>query len=450
MENIKTKLKEYKDIVLNLISLSLPILGGNVSQILVSFADNIVAGRYSTLALGAISVASAIIMTVTIGAIGLILSISPVISNFRGKNIPTKKYFKLTILFALFVSVPFFLVTELIAKNIASIGLDSSLIVPVKEYMEICVWTIFPVAIFTALKEFLQAWEKVVLANVLMLLMVVLNVVLNYALTFGFDFGFIHIASLGLKGIAIATLISKTISGVLIVLFCLPLFKKSFCYSKEYLKDLFKVGLPISASIFFEFLGFNLTAVLIGKFSALFAAVHNIILCLSNFTFMFVLSIASAASIKIGFYNGRKDKLNIKRYSIVNVSLSVLICISTFIILACFHKEIISMFSTDSEVMFWCEKILKIAMCFLFFDGIQGACVGILKGLKDTKIIMFTMLFGYLLVAIPIGTFIAYQYNYVLEGYWSAIAVALFLISLITTSRVVLDIKKIPDTIKEN
>ena len=289
-----------------------------------------------------------------------------------------------------------------------------------------------------------------VLANLLMLLMVVLNVVLNYALTFGFDFGFIHIASLGLKGIAIATLISKTISGVLIVLFCLPLFKKSFCYSKEYLKDLFKVGLPISASIFFEFLGFNLTAVLIGKFSALFAAVHNIILCLSNFTFMFVLSIASAASIKIGFYNGRKDKLNIKRYSIVNVSLSVLICISTFIILACFHKEIISMFSTDSEVMFWCEKILKIAMCFLFFDGIQGACVGILKGLKDTKIIMFTMLFGYLLVAIPIGTFIAYQYNYVLEGYWSAIAVALFLISLITTSRVVLDIRKIPNTIKEN
>ena len=39
------KLKEFKEIILNLIKLSLPILGGNISQILVSFADNAVAGR---------------------------------------------------------------------------------------------------------------------------------------------------------------------------------------------------------------------------------------------------------------------------------------------------------------------------------------------------------------------------------------------------------------------
>ena len=104
------KLKEYKEIILNLIKLSLPILGGNIAHILVSFADNAVAGRYSTIALGAISVASAIVMTVTIGAIGLILSVSPVISNFRGQKIPSKKYFKLTILFSFLVSIPFFLI----------------------------------------------------------------------------------------------------------------------------------------------------------------------------------------------------------------------------------------------------------------------------------------------------------------------------------------------------
>ena len=113
MNNIIKKLKEDKEITLNLIKLSLPILGGNVSQILISFADNIIAGRYSTLALGAISVASAIVMTVTIGAIGLILSVSPVIANFRGQKIQTKKYFKLTILFSIIVSIPFFLILEL-------------------------------------------------------------------------------------------------------------------------------------------------------------------------------------------------------------------------------------------------------------------------------------------------------------------------------------------------
>ena len=34
------KLKEYKEIILNLIKLSLPILGGNISQILISPLDD--------------------------------------------------------------------------------------------------------------------------------------------------------------------------------------------------------------------------------------------------------------------------------------------------------------------------------------------------------------------------------------------------------------------------
>ena len=88
------------------------------------------------------------------------------------------------------------------------------------------------------------------------------------------------------------------------------------------------------------------------------------------------------------------------------------------------------------------EKILKIAMAFLFFDGIQGACVGILKGLKDTKIIMFTMISAYLLIAIPIGIYFAFCKNIVLEGFWSGLALALCFASIVTSLRVVYNIKK--------
>lgn len=437
------KIKEYKEIILNLIKLSLPILGGNLSQILVSFADTAVAGRYSTVALGAISVASAIVMTVTIGAIGLILSVSPVISNLRGKKEPSKKYFKLTLLFSLIVSIPFFLILEFLLTKIHLIGLSPDMFEYVEQYIQICAWSVFPVALFVAMKEFLQAYEKVIFANILMLVMVVLNVILNIVLTFGYDFGFINIPSMGVIGLSIATLLSKTLVTVLMFLYCIPLFfKTEFEYSKIYIKDLMKTGAPISAAIFFEFLGFNLTAVLIGKFSALFAAVHNIILCIANCTFMIVLSVSNAASIKIGFYNGRQDKLNIIKYSIANISLVIFICLCTFIILEFFSRDIISIFSTDIEVINLSEKILIIAMAFLFFDGIQGACVGILKGLKDTKIIMFTMLSSYLLIAIPVGLYMAYCKNIVLEGFWIGLALALATAALITSSRVIYNVKK--------
>ena len=438
-----TKFEDYKEIVSNLIKLSLPILGGNISQVLVNLADTIIAGHYSTIALGAVSVASAIIMTAIIGAIGLIMSISPVISNFRGANIRSKKYFKLTLLFSIIVSIPFFILIELLILKLPLIGLSNELFEPVKIYLEICSWTIFPSAIFIALKEFLQAYEKVVFANSLMLLMVILNIILNIILAFGLNFNGIQIPEMGVRGLALATLISKTLVAVLMLLYCLPLFKTPFKKSKKYVKDLIKTGFPISLAMFFEFLGFNLTAVLIGKFSALYAGVHNIILCIANCTFMIALSISSAASIKVGYYNGKKDKLNIKRYTLTSILMIVGVCIITFFLLETFQNQIIHLFSKDPEVLYWCKKILKIALCFLFFDGLQCACVGVLKGLKDTKIIMFAMLFAYLVIAIPLGSYFAFNYGFVLEGYWIGLALALFFAAIVTSSRLIYDVIKL-------
>lgn len=425
-----------------LIKLSLPILGGNISQILVSFCDTIVAGRYSTTALGAISVASAIVMTLTIGAVGLVLSVSPVIANLRGKGTPAKRYFKLTLLFSIIASIPFFLFLELILLNINYIGLASDMVEPVKEYIAICAWSVIPSAVFVALKEFLQAYEKVVFANVLMLVMVVLNAILNIGLTFGFDFSFIHLPSLGVLGLSIATLLTKTLVAILMLLYCLPLFKTTFEKSKSYVKDLIKTGAPISLAMFFEFLGFNLTAVLIGKFSSLYAAVHNIILCIANFNFMIILSVSSAASIKIGFYNGKNDKKNVVGYSKANIILIIAICAISFVFLTKGADFVVSIFSSDPEVLRLSKKILIFAIAFLFFDGIQSACVGILKGLKDTKIIAVTMFLAYALVALPLGSYLAFYKDLVLEGYWFSLALALLIAAIVTSFRVFYDIEK--------
>ena len=427
-------------IIFDLIKLSLPILGGNLAQILIGIVDTIVAGRYSTVALGAISVASAIVMTIIIGAIGVILSISPVISNLRGKNIPTKRYFKLTLIFSILISIPFFIILELFLLNIDRIGLSSDMLYDIKKYIQICAYSIFPTVIFVAVKEFLQAWEKVFFTNFLMLFMVVLNAFLNVILTFGY--GSI-IPPLGVVGISIATLLSRTIVAIVILFYCIRLFKTEFRYSKDYIKDLIKTGTPISAAMFFEFLGFNLVAVLIGKFSSLYAAVHNIILCIANFSFMVSLSCSNAASVKIGYYNGKKDKNNIIRYSISNILIIIFICLITFAILAFYGDVILNIFSEDKEVIHLSKKILKIAMCFLFFDGLQCACVGILKGLKDTKIVMWTMFFAYMLVAIPFGCYLAYYKNIVLEGFWLGLALALFCVALITGFRVIKKFRKL-------
>ena len=438
-------LKGFKSTVINLIKLSLPILGGNISHILISLADSIIAGRYSTVALGAISIATAIIMTATIGAIGLILSITPVIANNRGAHIPSKKYFKLSLLFSIIISIPFFLLTKLLIYKIHLFNLSPELIQPIIDYSKIAVWTLFPASIFVAAKEFLQAYEKVLFPNILAFFVVVLNILLNIVFAFGFDFGFIAIPEMGASGLALATLIARLVSAVAILLYCIRLFKPHFEYSGKYVLDLFKVGYPISLAMFFEFLGFNLTAILIGQFSAVFAAVHNIILAVANFSFMIFLSISSSASIKVGYYNGKGDKTGIIRNSLASISLILIVSIISFIVIGCFKNQIIALFSNDQEVLYWGKKIIKFALCFLFFDAIQCGCVGILKGLKDTKVIMIAMFLAYLLIAIPFGSYFAFKHNLVLEGYWGGLALALFAIAVLTSVRVIIKIKKIKE-----
>ncbi len=437
-------MEKYKQIFADLVKLTLPILAGNLSQILIFLADTIVAGRYSTVALGAISVASAITMTATIAAIGIVVAISPVVSNYRGAKIPAKKYFGFSVLFAFLVSIPFFLLLEFAIIKLHTFNLDQELFPYVKQYLEVCAWTVFPATVFVAIKEFLQAYEKVIFANILMFLSVIVNLVLNIILTFGFHWSFIHIQEMGVLGLSIATLATRLTSMIGILLYCIPLFKNGIKISKKYIKDLIKTGVPISFALFFEFLGFNLTAVLIGKFSALFAAVHNIILCIANVTFMVCLSVSNASAVKIGFFNGKKDKTNVVKYAKTSISIILIIAFCAFLILSLFSKQIILIFSKDPQVIALCQKIMVLVLAFLFFDCLQCAHVGILKGLKDTKAPMFATLFGYLIVAIPLGSYLAFKKGVVLEGFWFGLALALFSVAIITGAKVVYDIKKLP------
>ena len=55
------------------------------------------------------------------------------------------------------------------------------------------------------------------------------------------------------------------------------------------------------------------------------------------------------------------------------------------------------------------------------------------------------MFLAYLLIAIPFGSYFAFKHNLVLEGYWGGLALALLAIAILTSVRVVMDIKKIKD-----
>lgn len=439
MDMTLEKIKEYKNHARQLIELSIPIILGNVGNMLINVGDVIVAGRHGTVTLAAISVASAIFMTFLIAGVGFMASISPVISNLRGMRIPAKNLFRVTTFYSLLIGLIFFTLIRLILPIIPNIGLAGDLAYYVTEYLEISSWGAFAGLLFMAFKEFLQAYEIVIFPNLIVVGAIFLNIFLNIV----FVFGYLGFPELGVKGLAIASLIVRWLMALILFLYCIPFLKGKTQKYKSYIKDLIKTGWPISLALFFEFLGFNITAILVGKFTEVYAACHNIIVTMTGTTYMIPLSISNAAAIKIGFANGERNIQNIKRYTITGYILIIGYMATNMVLYGFFPHQLLKIFTKDPIVVQTCLPVLGIVLCFLFFDGMQCACVGALKGLKETKPIMWTMAFAYLVVSIPFGSVLAFKYGIVLNGFWIGLACGIFVACIISSTILIRKIKKL-------
>ncbi len=431
-----TLLKTYPKYIKELLHLAWPMIMGNVGIMLIGAGSVFVAAKHSTDTLASISIANAIISTIFMFGIGLIASVSPLLSNFRGGRINVKKYFAPTILFAMMVAIFSMCMILFCVPFIDAMGFETKLVSDIKTFMIISAFSTFGGYLHASLKEFLQAFEIVFFPNFIAIISVFLNVFLSFALVFGW-FG---IPAMGAVGIAVSALILRSFEGLCLLIFCLNFIKfkpslqdkglQPLVYN-DYFKNLLKIGLPIAVAILFEFLAFNIITLIMGRVSGVYAAGQNILLTITTTTFMVPLSISTAIAVKVGFANGAKNFVDLKRYAISGTVVSVgfmALCALSFILFPTFFVNI---FTYDTTLVKICVPILFVAGVFQIFDGLQVALGGIFKGIKQTKIVMLGDLGAYWLVGLPLGWILAFKYHMNLYGFWIGLATALFILSML-------------------
>lgn len=424
---------QWKKYIAELFTISLPIMLGNVGHTLIGATDVWIAAKHSVNTLASIAIANAILFTILFVGIGLLSGISIILANLRGAKEPTKKYFISGVVLSQVLAFITWIFIIIATKLIPYFGFSEELIPTIQQYMYVTSFSIFGMYLYQAIKEFLQAYEIVNFPNAVVLISVVVNAVLNYFLVFGFG----NFEGLGSLGLAVATLIVRIFMGLCLMFYVLKLFerkRKEPVFDLTYTKQVLKVGAPIGVAIFLEFLAFNLVTVRVGMDKGLYSAVHNILLTLVDTVYMVTLSIATAMSIKIGFYNGAGNKQEIKRYSIAGLIMATLFmsCCS----LAFFLKPefFIGIFSKDKVIFDIAINIVPIFSIFVIADGLQVSLGGILKGLKMTKAVSACILSSYWIIGVPLGFFLAYKANLSLLGFWIALMVAVGAIAFSETT----------------
>lgn len=434
---------QFKYYAKELLNIALPIIMGNLGFILIGAGDVLIAGHHSTDTLAAISIATAITNCIQTFGIGLIASVSPLLSNFRGERKSAKKYFFPTIRFSMFLSVLVMFAVLASIPLIDYLHFEAKLVPMIKQYMFVTAFATFGGYLHAALKEFLQAFEIVLFPNLVTVFSVFLNIALNIILVFGFG----PIPSFGVLGLAVASFIVRYFMGFALLIYCFSVMNFNDYKDFDYYKSLIKIGIPISCAIMVEFIAFNSIAIIMGRVSGVYAAAQNLVCTLTTVSFMVPLAISNAIAVKVGFANGAGNIKDLKRYSFVGVVMSVGFMLCSAFVFATFPQFLVKLFTQDNNLIKISIPVLYILSVFQVFDGLQVALSGIFKGMKRTGVVLISNFVAYWLISIPLGYTLAFHYHLNLRGFWYGLASAAIILCAMMSVMLLKSIKKM-ETIK--
>ncbi len=411
---------QFKYYAKELLNIALPIIMGNLGFILIGAGDVLVAGRHSTDTLAAISIATAIINVIFIFGIGLLGSISPILSNKRGAKQPAKRYFYPTIRFAVFMALITSVAVFASIPLIDYLHFEAKLVPMIKEYMFISAFATVGMYLNAALKEYLQAFEIVLFPNLVTVFCVFLNLLLNTLFVFGFG----PIPSMGAVGLAIASLIVRWVMGLALLFYCLIKMNTRDFHDKNYYKNIMKIGLPISLAVMIEFVAFNSIAIIMGRVAGIYAAAQNLVCTLTTVSFMVPLAISNAIAVKVGFANGAGNIKDLKKYAFVGIVMAVGYMSLSSMIFATFPEFLVRLFTKDVALVKICIPIIYILSMFQVFDGLQVSLSGVFKGIKQTTIVLIANFVAYWLIYLPLGYHLALHKNFMLKGFWDGLIIS--------------------------
>jgi MATE family multidrug resistance protein len=189
------------------------------------------------------------------------------------------------------------------------------------------------------------------------------------------------------------------------------------------------LGMPIALSLFVECSIFAIISLLIARFGAETVSAHQIALNFTSLLFMIPLSLSMALSIRVGFSVGRKQPVRLKRIVITGLLLAFCFaCLTCFFIVTC-ADSIALLYTKENAVKVSAAHLLFFAALFQISDAIQVNCCGALRGLKDTKVPMFLMIFSYWGIGLPVGYGIGIMgfgpFKPGAEGFWIGLIIGL-------------------------
>ena len=409
-----------------------------LGHITVGVFDSLMIGKVSVSQLAAVSLATSIFSFILLFCIGLSYGITPLISSSdKGKKYVSSILYNgmLVNVISCILLVSFVILTK---HLLSYLGQDKEVLFHTYSYLDIICISLIPLILFQTFKQFIEGLGFTKPSMYISVISNVINIVLNAVLIFGL-FGF---PRLEIIGAAYATLISRVIMFLLILIYCLNdrrfskyILKRKFLVNLNHIKDIFRIGFASGLQYIFEVGAFSVATVMTGSIGAIHLAAHQIALNLASISYMIASGIGSASMISLSYYDGKRNFEDMRRSGFASFLLVFILMIVSALVFIIFRNYLPVLYVDDSSVINIASTLLIIAGLFQISDGIQAVGLGILRGIRDIKKPTVVTFISYWIISIPLSYFLGIEYGYGVYGIWIGLSIGLTLAAIFHVTR---------------
>jgi len=374
--------------------IAIPSSVGTVFMTLYNIVDTYFAGKISPEALAALAQTFPVYFIIIAIGIGISIGTTSLISNALGKG---ENYIASHLLAqSIFLSIIISIIVTILGINfgpkiILLMNNNSKIMILSMEYLNIIFIGSALIYIQMSVNSFLSANGDTKTNRNILIVSFFLNIVLNPIFIFGYG----YIPPLGMKGIAISTIISQGLGTSYIIYKALKtdlannLYLNLFKPKIKILKNLIKQSLPAAIGMMMISVGIFIILFFIGQYGDMALAGYGSAIRYEQLYLLPVLGLNTAVLSMVGQNFGAKKILRIKL--IYNKALTYGCC---FMILSGFliyltAENAVKIFTNNVEVISYGTKYLKIIALIEPIYPIFFISNALLQGMKKANIVMY-------------------------------------------------------------
>ena len=419
-----------------MLRLAVPLALTELGWLAMSFTDTVMVGRLpdSATAIGAVSLGSTLFYTIGVFGSGIMLGMDTLVAQAYGARRLEECHRTMWNSLYLACALSPLLMASMLAvlPLFPRFGLAPELVAETVPFLKALVWSTLPLALYFALRRYLQAMHIVKPVVFALISANLVNLLGNWALVYG------HLGAhrYGVAGSGWSTCISRTYMVAVLAIATVyydrkrssGLWSASRRLELARIRQLLRLGLPAALQLLLEIGAFSFATFLIGKLGAVQLAGHQIALNVASFTYMVPLGIGSAAAIRVGHAMGTRDAHGAARAGWMALFFAAVFMSCSGLVLFLFARPIARIYTPEADVISAGATLLLVAAVFQLFDGLQVVATGALRGAGNTRIPMLANLVGYWVIGLPLGAFLCFKLKLGAVGMWAGLCLALVLI----------------------